>query len=143
MLWDSSTGDPIARLVGHAGWVFTAVFSDDGRLIASGGADGTGRIWDAQTGEQRLTLPGHDGWVTFCAFSQNGRWLLTGGHNLKRLRLWNVATGELASHYAITPERDPSRRAWRRDAHTFVAGDVTGAVHLLKVVSPSAAPVPL
>ncbi len=60
----------------HGGAVLTAAYSPDGRIILTGGDDGSIRFWDACTGEptgQPLLVPG---WVRAAAFSPDGHALL-------------------------------------------------------------------
>jgi WD40 repeat protein len=44
-LWDLSSGEPAGTLIGHSKGVNSVCFNDDGRLLASGGEDGTVKIW--------------------------------------------------------------------------------------------------
>jgi RNA polymerase sigma factor (sigma-70 family) len=51
-LWEVTTGKVRARIRGHSNTVWTASFSPDGRLLATGGQDTTVLVWDV------LNLPG-------------------------------------------------------------------------------------
>jgi WD40 repeat protein len=94
-------GDPlpegaIARLgtarLRHNGAV-CVVYSPDGKMLASGGSDGTLRLWDAATGKGSRRFAGHTGAITSVAFSSDGK-RLTSGSRDGTVRVWNIAAGE-------------------------------------------------
>jgi WD40 repeat protein len=72
--WDARTGaerePPYER---HTGEVETAVYSPDGRWIASSGTDRTIRLWRAKGRQDALVLHGHTETVTQLAFTADGR----------------------------------------------------------------------
>ena len=70
-----------------------AMFSPDGQMIVSGGADGAVRFWSADTGIATMVLPDHGARVTAVAFSPDGATLASGGWD-RTVRVWDVASGE-------------------------------------------------
>jgi WD40 repeat protein len=56
-------GAELQILEGHSKPVWSATFSPDGGLLASGSIDETIKLWDLSTDELRQTLVGHSSWV--------------------------------------------------------------------------------
>src|SRR5262249_22704242 len=52
-------GKEVLLLKGHSSSVLSAVFSADGRRIATASADNTARIWDFESGQEVAVLRGH------------------------------------------------------------------------------------
>jgi WD40 repeat protein len=73
--------------------VFSVTFSPHvGRVLASGGADGTLRLWNVATRQEiGQPLSGHTSLVRSVAFSPDGR-LVASGSSDQTVRLWDVAT---------------------------------------------------
>jgi WD40 repeat protein len=74
---------------GHRSPVVGIALSDNGNLLATGGADNSITLWNPATRESLATLTGHTRQVTTLAFSSDGSMLLSGSSD-KTLRLWNV-----------------------------------------------------
>jgi len=56
LLWDAATGKPARTMKGHGDAVLAVAFSPDGRLLVSGGMDGTAKVWEITSGRTRATL---------------------------------------------------------------------------------------
>ncbi|KYC40485.1 hypothetical protein WA1_25520 [Scytonema hofmannii PCC 7110] len=81
------------RFTGHTDFLFSVVFSPDGRTIASSSADQTIRLWDVSTGQCLKVLKGHTGTVTRAIFSPDGHLLASSSYD-RTIKLWDVATGQ-------------------------------------------------
>ncbi|EXL39066.1 hypothetical protein FOCG_18314 [Fusarium oxysporum f. sp. radicis-lycopersici 26381] len=92
---DSDWNAVLQTLEGHTSFINSAVFSNDGTLIASGSRDNTVKIWNVATGAEERTLEGHTGSVSSVVFSNDGRLIASGSHD-NTVKIWNVATGEEA-----------------------------------------------
>jgi WD40 repeat protein len=99
-LWDAATGVELtAAFVGHEAGVRAAAFSPDGRLLATGSADGTARLWDVAALEP--TAPHRQRWQAggylspAAALSPDGRLLALAEpwQGRGRIHVWDLRTG--------------------------------------------------
>jgi WD40 repeat protein len=89
VLWDTATGRVLRTLPGHDGVILCAAFSPNGRILASGGIDGTIRLWDPASGQPLATLHGHTSHVLSIAFSPRGETLASASGD-GTTRLWDT-----------------------------------------------------
>jgi hypothetical protein len=79
---------------GHSSPVTSAVFSPDGKRIASASWDKTVKIWDAATGTLIRTLTGHSSSVISAVFSPDGKRIASASAD-STVKIWDAATGKL------------------------------------------------
>lgn len=79
--------------IGHAGFMNTISFSNDGRKVVTSGTDRTAKIWDVNTGLLLASCEGHTEPVYQAVFSHDGKWVLTCADDTTA-RIWDVATGK-------------------------------------------------
>jgi WD40 repeat protein len=106
------TGKVLKSLTAHDDWTEVVRFSPDGRMLATGGADGVVNLWDVPTWKDHFKLKGHEDGITSLAFSPDGKLLASAGRY--SIKLWDVASGrelpELSKHLkggnsvAFTPQ---------------------------------------
>ncbi|KAI3571439.1 hypothetical protein IWW34DRAFT_291909 [Fusarium oxysporum f. sp. albedinis] len=90
---DSDWNAVLQTLEGHTDFINSAVFSNDGKLIASGSRDNTVKIWNVATGAEERTLEGHANSVNSVVFSNDGK-LIASGSSDNTVKIWKAATGE-------------------------------------------------
>jgi WD40 repeat protein len=101
----------LALQLGHSLSVFALAYSPDGKLLASGGGDGTVKIWDAREHELIRTIAAHTGGVSAVAWLQGGSTLASAGDN-GTVKFWNVENGKLLRTVAARPSvKDKSKPA--------------------------------
>jgi WD40 repeat protein/DNA-binding SARP family transcriptional activator len=108
---DAHTGAKLVTLVGHAGEVLAVAYSPDGRLVATGSADGTARLWNAVTGDPVHVLRAPRGGVFATRFSTDGTRLATLGAD-RAVRVWDVRTGRELRSFPRVHQRTDAGVAW-------------------------------
>jgi WD40 repeat protein len=76
----------------HPYLIYTAVFSRDGKLILTAGADGSARIWETFTGKPVGKVMQHDGALLNAVFNADATRVLTSCSD-NTARLWDAKTG--------------------------------------------------
>ncbi|HYF29634.1 MAG TPA: WD40 repeat domain-containing protein [Chitinophagaceae bacterium] len=77
----------------HKHGIWSAQFSPDGTLLASGSIDSTLTIREKESGRVRLNLK-HSAGITGIAFSPDGQYIIASGYDGK-IKLWKTADGSL------------------------------------------------
>ncbi len=86
-MWDLS-GHKLKELKGHIGAVLKLRWSEDGKLLATAGADSTARLWDV-SGQEVAVFKSHQGEIQSVGFSLDGKLLATSGED-GSVKLWRV-----------------------------------------------------
>jgi WD40 repeat protein/tRNA A-37 threonylcarbamoyl transferase component Bud32 len=103
-LWNTATGEPLARLEGHRSSVSALLFAADGRTLYSASADQTLRAWDIQERRQLARWQGHTDGITGLALAPEGRALVSCAGD-GTVRVWNLSSQQRASSHVVLPIR--------------------------------------
>ncbi|MFN6476674.1 NB-ARC domain-containing protein [Nostoc sp. DedQUE07] len=73
--------------------ISSVAFSPNGKLLATGDADGKTYLWQVDDGKLLFTCIGHSSWVKSVAFSPDGQTLASGSDD-QTVKLWDVRDGK-------------------------------------------------
>lgn len=128
LLWGQAT-EPEVQPIAHGAPINCAVYTPDGRYVATAGSDQLIKLWDAKSGEEVRTLAGHTAQVLGLAVSPDGSAIASAAAD-NTLRVWDVPLTEplrkFQGHaaavravavspdgkWAVTVAADNSARVW-------------------------------
>jgi RNA polymerase sigma factor (sigma-70 family) len=124
-LWDVTGGKATRNWTADPKAVHDLVFSPDGKVLVSGGADKTIHVWDVTTGKERRRIAGHLDEVGRLLFSPDGRLLASVGcttWEFKRpngsstirnpddkIHLWAFESGKELRQLAVPDQKSPAK----------------------------------
>src|SRR5258707_15672741 len=133
-IWVASTASQAQQLKfleGHAGPVVSTAYTPNGKLIVSGGADGTVRLWDRVTGQLVATIADHQGAVLSLAVARDGTKFASAGMDHKA-HVYDLPNPDpLVSFAALAG--DPVALAASADGKLVVSGDKANLVRLWNI----------
>jgi eukaryotic-like serine/threonine-protein kinase len=90
-IWDTRTGEKLARCRGHKSKVHSITFRGDGARLLTTSHDGTVRQWDARTGDGvEPPYDRHTAEVSAAVYSPDGQRVASGGSD-RTIRLWQAS----------------------------------------------------
>jgi WD40 repeat protein len=93
--WNLATMSRVASWQVHEGEVITAVFSPDGRFVATSGTKGDVKVWDAKTHRKVTSFKPLGRKLECLTFSPDGRLLAgSGKFDQPRVCIWDVNEGD-------------------------------------------------
>ena len=134
-LWDVATGQAIRTFQqGHTEAIVQLAYSPDGKTLASTSRDGTVKLWDSDAGSLIRTLTDHhDGGRARSPSAVDGKTLFSAGGNEPTIRIWDVATGQIAVHLKDTS----GILALSADGKTLATGSTDGTIKLWNIAAGS------
>ncbi|BAY28521.1 WD-40 repeat-containing protein [Nostoc carneum NIES-2107] len=111
--------------------IFSVAFSPNGKIIATGDANGEIRLWQIDDGQQILICKGHTGFVRSVAFSPDGQTLASASVD-KTVKLWSISDGKCIKTLQGHSDRIESL-AVSPDGQLLVTGSVDKTLRIWSV----------
>jgi len=131
-LWDFQTGRKLGEFRRTGGITWELAFSPDSRLLASTAAENVA-LYDVVARHVSRILEAHTGQVKAVTFAPDGKTLASAAED-GTVRLWNLATGDIA--LVLSRKLEPVYSlAFSRDGTLLASGGLDGEVQLWPAAS--------
>jgi len=132
-IYDVATGDLVGEMIGHNDEVESAIFSADGRFVATASYDQKIILWDTKTFQPIRTLEGHNGAVLSIAFSPQSTVLVSGSAD-ETVKVWDVQSGRRLDTMS-QPEGEVLAVAVSPNGKLVLAGSADNRLRVWSLVS--------
>lgn len=119
---------------GHELETLAAVYSPDGRILASSGESEAIRLWDPASGDLIKTLPGHPERVIGLAFSPDGKRLASSSTD-GSVKIWDYRAGRLVHDFTNHVGNWARQVAFSADSRWLTAATYDGNVSVWDAAS--------
>lgn len=109
--WDVATGKQTASASGHTSKRIKGAFTPDGKRFLSGDMGQRLILWDVATAQEVKRIQKEGGLQDLCVLTN--RYACTVGEWDKKVRLWDLETGQVIKHYPM------QHGGWARLGHDF------------------------
>lgn len=123
-----------SRLLSNDTVQYAVAFSRDNRLFATAGRSRIVTVWDATTQDKKWSLTGHTADVRALAFSPTADLLASSGLD-RRIRLWNMATGENTLTLLSNESMNVYSLAFSPDGRWLASGSSDGLLRIWDVAT--------
>ena len=132
-IYDIASKDYTHQIDAHRDWVRSAVYSPNGKQLATAGNDRALRVWANDNYETPLLTRNLDAAIIELAYSQDSKMLATVGFE-KEMRIFDAQTGRVAQRLTCACP-DNHAVAFSQDGEMIAAGGRSGTVRVWNVAS--------
>jgi WD40 repeat protein len=125
-VWEAASGREIAHLT-HDAFFISIAFSPDGKLVASGSADGLIIVWEAATG-QEIARMRHDSSIRSVIFSPDGQWVASASDDCT-VSVWEAVTGK--EYARVVHDKAVYSVSFSPDGKWIASGSLDGTARVL------------
>jgi len=105
-LWDLASGRRMNSWSGHQDGVYCGLFTDDGKILITGGADKIIRFWDVTSGQEVRQLQGSPAPLGHLVFSPDRKLMAAiarawPGPPNNYVGIWDMVKGEEIQHFSL------------------------------------------
>ncbi|MBI2811030.1 MAG: caspase family protein [Candidatus Melainabacteria bacterium] len=130
-IFDTTSGQMIEKLTGHAAQITSVEYSPDGKTIATTSEDKTIRLWDSATGTLKIVLGRPNNAINVVAFSPDSAQIVAGSEN-GSLYFWKPKESSEPERLKISKSSIECLR-FSKDGAEIATGCEDSCVHVTRV----------